>query len=110
MLSPCLSSGVEKRYHLPRLGVTGRGLQSLVPIAKRTAQPEIRFVIGAPLGDRNEVLDFQACHDQMLRTETIPTTVARRRAHAPFDLNGDIASCHVNPVGVSNPARRQFSR
>src|SRR5207244_11406241 len=69
MVEPSMETWDEKRYRLPGCRVFSRRMVGLMPIAQRATKPEIGFVVCATLCERDNVLDFQTGHDQVLRAE-----------------------------------------
>ncbi len=86
MFVPSLASWIEQRNYLVSFWVHGFCLICFVPIADGAGQPKVEFFVCSPFGQRNNVLNFQARHDQMLWAEAVTTTMTGRFADFLPDL------------------------
>src|SRR4051812_45184935 len=69
---PFLGARVEQRNGGSRLRVHGLDLVTLVAVADRAAQPEVRLIVGTPVATRPDVFDLQAGHHQLLGLRQYP--------------------------------------
>ena len=98
-------------------------LVAFMSITDRASKPEVCRIIGATAGKRDNMLNLQASHNQVLRTETVSTAVLRcyaarcansagmtrraisvweRRLEATFHSNGERLGLayHPNTIAV----------
>lgn len=66
MFMPTLCVRVEKRNFDTCGRIDCDNLIRLVPVTDRTCQPQIRFIIAAAFGERNNMLNLKSGHDQVL--------------------------------------------
>jgi hypothetical protein len=60
----------------------------------RGTRLQIAFLVGATPDQRDDVLDLEARHHEVLRSETIPAALARCHAHSVIDGGRDSATGH----------------
>ncbi len=77
MLSPCVNTRVEQWYQRTSFWIRCVRLVAFMAIADRASQPEICLVISATAGERDNMLNLQASHNQVLRTQTVSTAIRR---------------------------------
>ena len=87
VIRPHLSPRVEKGNARPAYRINSLEFVALMTIADRAAQPQVRFVVCAATGARENVLDFQAGHHEVLRTEAVAAPIPGRRADTTFYLD-----------------------
>lgn len=98
MIRPRLCARVKQRNSGTRFRVCPCGLVALVTVTNGAGQPQIRFIVCAALSKRDNVLNFQPSHHQVLRTQAIPTTVTCSGTHTSFDSGGDTFRFHDSRV------------
>ncbi len=96
MLLPHLRAGIEERNPYTALWIDRIDLGALVAIAEWAGKPEVRLIIAATLGERDDMLDLKASYHEVLRAEAIATAVAGGAANAEFNIGRDVSALHAS--------------
>ena len=67
--------------------------------------PEPR-IVGTAARHRDDVLDLEAGHDEPLRAQAVPATVAGRLADAANQVDGQVVTRHRQPGADAARGRR----
>jgi hypothetical protein len=63
MLGPTLRPRIEQGDRCVCFGIKGMSTIRFMPVAQRTAQPQVIFIIGAAFGPGQDVFYLQSGHD-----------------------------------------------
>ena len=111
---PLVATRVKQRHSYPCLRIDRSGFVAFESVTNRTSKPEIVFLIGPTLRNRNDVFNFEPCHHEMLRAKKLfekggrinAETRSRRgkamQPHCVFSASLHLCAFALRCVGFSN--------
>lgn len=94
MSKPILATGIIQLHGCTRHRIDCRDFVTLETVTEWASKPQILLPIRAPVRNWKDVLDFEPCHDQMLRAEAVTTAILRRVPHALFNFERNVGAWH----------------